>query len=76
LEAQNTLNDYRTVSFHKTQKQLTSLNNRRRSLTEVTVMCTIAWGRGKHTHQPHDLILIQWNQSRKIKITALKWAIT
>jgi hypothetical protein len=35
-------------------------------------MCTIAGERGKPAHQPQDLILIQWNQSRKIKITALK----
>jgi len=45
-------------------------------LTEVTVMCTTAGERGKPAHQPHDLILIQWNQSRKIKKTAWKWAIT
>jgi hypothetical protein len=75
LGAQNTLTNYGAVSFHKTQKQLTSLN-RRCSLTEVRVLCAIAWERGKSAHQSHGLILIQWNQSRKIKIIALKWMIT
>jgi len=45
-------------------------------VTEVTVMCTIAVERGKPAHQPHDLIPIQWHQSRKVKIIALQFVIT
>jgi len=35
------LNDWRSVSFHKTHKQSTSLNERR-SLTELRVICKTA----------------------------------
>jgi hypothetical protein len=39
-------------------------------------MCIIAGEKVEQAHQPLDLILIQMNQAKKIKIKALIWVIT
>ena len=55
LETSITLNDGRTVSFHKAWKQPTSLNERE-SMTELRVICTMAEKWGMPTSQVNGLI--------------------
>jgi len=55
LETSSTLNDGRTVSFHKAQKQPTSLNERQ-SMTELRVICATAGKWGMPTSQVNGLI--------------------
>jgi len=55
LETSNTLNDGRTVSFHKAQKQPASLYERP-SMTELRVICTRAGDCRMPTSQLNGLI--------------------
>lgn len=61
MEAQNTLSDWISVSFHKTWKQSTQLNERHSS-TALTVICATARESEKLTSQPCGLNLIHQNQ--------------
>ena len=72
MEAQNTLDEWRTVSYHTAWQQLTSLNEEHSS-TQLWVACTVVkW----ETCQTRDVSRINRNESRKVETLALKWEIT
>lgn len=45
-------------------------------LNDTTVICLLAEGRGKRTHESHGLILIRLNQSQKVETMVIKWVAT
>jgi hypothetical protein len=61
--------EYGNVVFHKAQQQSTHW----RSLTELTVICTVAQQLGKPTRLPCGLIPIRRHQPRKVETMILKW---
>jgi hypothetical protein len=66
MEAYNTLNSWKTVSFHEARKQSASLN----------VICAAAGQWRKPTGHPHRLIQIRHNQSWRNETITFKWIIT
>jgi hypothetical protein len=66
MEAYNTLNAWRTVSFQESRKQSASFN----------VICTVAGQCRELTSLPQRLIQIRHNQSWRDETMSFKWVIT